>query len=57
MPVVDPNRLVGRSLLLDKEGGQLTRDRIIKAVDDFKGNLAQDSSRLKFFCTMNNDII
>ena len=49
MHVVEPNELVGRILILDKEGRHHLRARIVKAIDDFEGHLAQDFSRLKFF--------
>ena len=48
MPVVDTNDIVGRTLFLNKECGQRLRARIIKALDDFDGDLARHSSRLKF---------
>ena len=57
MPVVDPDDLVGRTFLLNKEDGQCLRARIVKALDDCEGDLAQDSSRLKFVCSMNDDTI
>ena len=57
MPVIDPDGLVGRNFLLNKKGGKRVRARIVKAFDDFEGNLARDSSRLKFFCSTSDDII
>ena len=48
MPKIDPNDLVGRNLLLEKEGNHRLRNRIFKDLDDFEGYLARDSSRLKF---------
>ena len=57
MPVIDPDDLVGRTFLLNKEDGQRLRARIVKALDDFEGDLARDSSRLKFVCSMNDDTI
>ena len=36
MPVFDPNDIMGRKLLLDKECGQRLRYRIVKALDDLK---------------------
>ena len=57
MTVVDPQDLVGRNFLLNKEGGQHLRDRIVKAIDNFEGDLARDSSRLKFVWTMSEDAI
>ena len=57
IPIIDPNELVGRTFLLDKEGGQHLRTHIVKVLDGFEGDLARDSSRLKFVCTMNDDTI
>ena len=57
MPIIYPNGLMERTFLLNKEGGQHLRDRIVKVLDDFECNLAQDSSRLKFFCSMSDDTI
>ena len=57
MPVIDPDDLVGRTFLLNKEDGQRLRARIVKALDDFEGDLARDSSRLKFVCSMNDDTV
>ena len=47
-PVVYPKDLVGRTFLIDKEGGQRVRARIVKALDAFEGYLARDSSRPTF---------
>ena len=55
--VVDLNDLVGRTLLLNKEGRQRLRDRVVKDLDNFEGNLARDSSHLEFICFMINDAI
>ena len=57
MPVIDTNDLVGRTFHLNKEGVQRLRARVVKALDDFEGNLARDPSSLKFVCYMSNDII
>ena len=42
MPVIDPDDFVGRTFLLKKEGGQCLRDRVVKSLDYFEGNLARD---------------
>ena len=42
MPVTHPNYLLGRTFLLNEEGGQRLRDRIVKSLDDFEGSLARD---------------
>ena len=57
MPVVDPNDLVGRTFLPNKQGGQRLRARIFKALYDFEVSLDRDSSRLKFVYSMSDDTI
>ena len=36
IPIVDPLDLVGRTFLLNKEGGQCLRSRIFKSIDEFE---------------------
>ena len=48
---------MGITLLLDKEGIQRLRALIVKDLDNFEGNLARDSSRLKFVYTMKDETI
>ena len=55
--IVNPNNLVGMILFLDKEGVKYLRVRMFKPLDDFEGDLAQDSCYLKFIFTMNDDTI
>ena len=57
IPILDPSDLVGRTFLLDKEDGQHIRARIVKAIDDYEGDIARDSSCLKFVCTMQDDTV
>ena len=40
--IFDPDDFVGRTFLLKKEGGQCLRDRVVKSLDYFEGNLARD---------------
>ena len=42
MLVIDPDDLVWSTLLVNKEGRQRLMASIIKALDDFEGNLARD---------------
>ena len=53
----DPSDLVGMSFLADQEEGLHLRAKIIKAINDHNGQLAQDSSRLKFACSVKGDTI
>ena len=39
MPIIDPNDLVGRTFLILQEDGQRLRARIVKAIDDYEGDL------------------
>ena len=57
MTIANPQDLVVMTFLLVKEGNQRLRASIVKSTDDFEGDLARDSSRLKFVCSMNNDVI
>ena len=57
MPILDPSDLVGRTFLLNKEGGQRLRARIVKALDDYEGELRRDSSRMRFVCSMQDDAV
>ena len=54
MPFIDPDDLVGMTFLLNKEDGQRLRARIVKALDDFEGDLSRDSYRLKIVYSMND---
>ena len=57
MPIIDAQDLVGRTFLLDKEGVQRLRDRTVKSIDDFEGDLTRYSYRLKFVCSINDKTI
>ena len=55
VPAIDPNDLVESTFLLNKEGRQRLRARVVKSLDNFEGNLARDSSRLKFACSVKHE--
>ena len=57
MPILDPNDIVGRIFLIPQEDGQLLRATIVKAIDDYEGNLQRDSSRMKFICSTKDDTV
>ena len=57
MPAVGPNELVGTLFLLNKESDQILGNQFVRALDYFQGNLARDSSGLKFVFMMNDDAI
>ena len=48
MHIVDTQDIVGMDFLMYKEDSQRLRALIVKHVDYFEGDLARDSSRLKF---------
>ena len=48
MSILDPNDLVGRTFIILQEDGQRLRAMIVKAIDDYEGDLQRDSSRMKF---------
>ncbi len=55
-PVFHPEDLVGRTFLLDpQEDGQRHWACIVKLVQDHEDDLAQNPSRLKFLCSVNNN--
>ena len=55
--MIEPSDFVGRTFILDKEDGKCLRTCIVKALGDFEGDLARDSSPLKCVCSMNDDTI
>jgi hypothetical protein len=56
MPIVDPNDLVGRTFLMPpQEDGQRFRAHIVRALEDHEQDLAKDSSRIQFLCSVNDD--
>ena len=57
MPIIDPRNLVGRTFLIDKEEGQRLAVKIVQAINDQKGNLARNSTRMKFLCTIKDGTI
>ena len=57
LPILDSSDLVGRTFLAHKEDGQRLRARIVRALNDYKGDLARDSSHLKFTCSMQDDAV
>ena len=46
-----------RTFLLNKEGGQCLRAKIIKALDDYEGELSYDLSRMRFVYSMQDDTV
>ena len=53
----NPNDLIGRTFLLDKqENGEKHRARIVKQVKDHNHNLDEQPERVKFICSINNDL-
>ena len=56
MPIVDPNDLVGRTFLMAPQpDGQRFRARIVRAIEDHERNLASNSERTHFLCSVNDD--
>ena len=50
-PVFNPQDLVGRTFLTDQqEDGQRHRAKIVKLVEDFESDVAQNPTRIKFVC-------
>lgn len=57
IPIIDSSNLIGRIFLINKEEGQRFRIKIVQAIDNQEGNLARDSTQMKFLCTMKDDAI
>ena len=57
MPIIHPSDIEGRTFLVDKEDGQHLRARIVKAIDDYEGDLDRDYSRLKLVCSMQDETV
>ena len=57
IPILGPSDLVGRTFLLDKKRGQRLRARIVQAIDNHEGDLVQESSNMRFICTMKDGTI
>jgi hypothetical protein len=55
-PIVDPDDLVGRTFLLDKQSdGQQSRARIVKMIDDHDYKLDNNKDRIKFLLSVNDN--
>jgi hypothetical protein len=55
-PVFNPEDLVGRTFLMDpKEDGQRFRAWIVKLIEDHESDVAENPTRIKFLCSVNND--
>jgi hypothetical protein len=55
-PVFNPEDLIGRSFLMDKQpDGQRPRATITQPLEDHESKLEDNPTRIKFKCTFNND--
>ena len=55
-PVFNPEDLVGRTFLLDKqENGQRFRARIVQLVEDHESSVENNPARVKFVCSVNDN--
>ena len=57
MPIIDPNDLARRTFLILQEDSQRLRARIVKALDDYEGDLKRDSSIMKFIYSEKDDTV
>ena len=56
MPIVDPNDLMGRTFLMAPQpDGQCFRAHIVRAIEDHERDLANNSERTHFLCSVNDD--
>ena len=54
-PIFSPKDLVGRTFLKDTEDGHRDRVRIVKLIEEFENNVANDPTRIKFVCKSVHD--
>ena len=57
MSILDPNDLVGRTFIILQEDGQRLRAMIVKAIDDYEGDLQRDSLRMKLVYFVKDDTV
>ena len=57
MPIFDPTDLVGRTFLMDpQENGERYRTKILEALVESEEQLAKHPDRIKFVCSVNDDM-
>ena len=57
MPIFDPTDLVGRTFLMDpQENGERCRTKILEALVESEEQLAKHPDRIKFVCSVNDDM-
>ena len=56
IPIIDPEELIGRTFLLEKQAdGQQFRARITKLIDNHTSQLEDDKDRIKFLLSVDHD--
>ena len=56
MPIIDPEGLIGRTFLMDKqEDGQKFRARVVEAINAHDKKVQNNSELIRFDCSINND--
>jgi hypothetical protein len=56
MITFNPHDLIGRTFLMNpQEDGQRYRARIVEAVEDHQSKIAEQSNRIKFVCSINDE--
>jgi hypothetical protein len=54
--VINPEDLIGRSVLMDKqEDGQLYKGRIVQLIEDHESMVEDNPMRIKFWVSVSND--
>ena len=57
MPIFDPTNLIGRTFLMDpQENGERYRTKILEALVKNKEQLSKHPGRIKFICSVNDDM-
>ena len=57
MSILDPKDILRRAFLILQEDGQRLRAIIVKAIDNYEGELQRDYSRMKFVCSAKDDTV
>ena len=57
MPIFDPTNLIGRTFLMDpQENGERYCTKILEALVESEEQLAKHPDRIKFVCSVNDDV-
>ena len=55
MPIIDPEKVIGKALSITQENGETTRIKIHEAISDHHDVNSMSIPKVKFKCSINND--